>query len=190
MADIKTLLGDAYQEGMTLDEVNEALAAKDFVDRSVLNEYVPKSTADKYATEAAEYKKKLRATLTEAEQAAQAEKEKQDAKDARLQQLERTVSISSLKDKYIDLKYDSDTANKIAEATFDGDMDTVFDLQKKFLDNQQKSIRAEIMKNTPGASSGNQVEIDFTKQIQEAQAAGDFLTVSALLRQQAASNKK
>ena len=63
-------------------------------------------------------------------------------------------------------------------------------LQKKFLDNQQKAIKADLMKNMPGAISGNKVEIDYSKQIQEAQATGDFLTVSALLRQQAASRKK
>ncbi len=190
MADLKTLLGDAYQEDMTLEDINEALANKEFVDKGILSEYVPKSTADKYATEAAEYKKKLRATLTEAEQKQEAERERQEQIENELKSLRRSAAISGLEKKYLGLNYDAETASKIAEATYDNDMDTVFDLQKKFLDNQQKSIKAELMKNMPGAVSGNKVDIDYNKQIQEAQEKGDYLTVSALLRQQAASNKQ
>lgn len=190
MADLKALLGDAYQEDMTIEDINEALANKDFVDKGVLSEYVPKATADKYATEAADYKKKLRATQSEAEQAAQAEKERQEAIETELKSLRRSSSISGLEKKYLGLGYDTETASKIAESTYDNDMDTVFDLQKKFLDNQQRTIKADLMKNMPGAASSNKTEIDYSKQIQEAQTAGDFLAVSALLRQQAASSKK
>lgn len=185
MADLKTLLGDAYKDGMTTEEVGAALADKEFVDRSVLDGYVPKSTFDKTASEAADYKKKWKATQTEAEQAAQAEAERQTQIEEELKGLRKTTKVSEFEKNYLKLGYDAETASKIAEATYDGDMDTVFSLQGKFLENKQKSLKAEIMKNTPGAASGNQTDIDFTKQIQEAQAAGDYVRVSALLRQQA-----
>lgn len=190
MADIKTLLGDAYQEDMTIDQINEALAAKEFVDQGVLKDYVPKATFDKTASEAADFKKKWKATQTEAEQKAQEEKDKQEAIEAELKALRRTTSITGIEKQYLGLGYDAESAAKISEATFDNDLETVFEIQQRFLNNQKKSIRDEIMKNTPGAASGNHQDIDYTKLIQEAMAAGDQLTVSALLRQQAASTKK
>lgn len=190
MADLKTLLGDAYQEDMTLDAINEALAAKEFVDKKVLEEYVPKSTADKYATEAADYKKKWKATQTEQEQKQEAEKEEREAMLNELKALRRSSSISDLEKRYLGLEYDAETAAKIAVADYDGDKDTVFELQRKFKENLKKAARDEVLKKTPGAASGNETEIDYAKQIKEAQDAGDILRVSALLRQQALSNKK
>lgn len=190
MADLKTLLGDAYQDGMTLEDINTALAEKDFVDKGVLDGYVPKSTADKYASEAADYKKKWKATQTEAEQAAQAESERQTQIEEELKTLRRSTKVSEFEKNYLKLGYDADTASKIAEATHDGDMDTVFSLQGKFLENKQKALKADILKDMPGAISGNGTDIDYGKQIQEAQTAGDFVRVSSLLRQQAASTQK
>lgn len=189
MADLKTLLGDAYQEDMTLDEINEALANKDLIEKKELENYVPKDTFDKTASQVADYKKRLRATLTEAEQKAQEEKERQETIETELQSLRRSSAIAGLEKNYLGLGYDAETASKIAEATHDNDMETVFDLQKKFLDNKQKAIKAEIMKNVPGAVSGNNVDIDFDKRIHEAQQSGDWLQVSALLRQKAASTQ-
>lgn len=190
MADIKTLLGEAYHDDMTLDEINEALAAKEFVDKGVLDGYVPKATFDKAATEAADFKKQLRAKQSEAEQKAQEEKEAQDAMQNELKALRRTNDIAALEKMYLGLGYDADNASKIAVADYDGDKETRFDLEKKFHANKEKALRDEIMKNAPGAASGNHQEIDYTQKIQEAQAAGDILSVSALLRQQAASLKK
>lgn len=190
MADLKTLLGDSFKDGMTLEEINTALDEKEFVDKGVLEGYVPKSTADKYATEAADYKKKWKATQSEAEQAAQTEAERQVAIEEELKGLRRSAKVSEFEKKYLGLGYDTETASKVAEATYDNDMDTVFSLQGKFLENKQKAIKAEILKDMPGAASGNSVDVDFNKQIQEAQNAGDWTTVSALMRQQAASNQK
>lgn len=83
MADLKDLLGDAYKEDMTFDEVNAALAEKDLVDKSQFEGFVPKSLLEKANSEAADYKKKWKAAsseqerkaIEEAEQKAQAEEE-------------------------------------------------------------------------------------------------------------------
>lgn len=190
MADLKTLLGDAYQEGMSFEDINAALEEKEFIDKGVLESYVPKSMFDKTASEVAEYKKKLKATLTEAEQTAQLESERQTAIEEELKALRRTTKVSEFEKNYLKLGYDSETASKIAEATHDGDMDTVFNLQGKFLENKQKALKSELLKDMPGAISGNKTDIDYSKQIQEAQATGDFVRVSALIRQQSASTQK
>lgn len=190
MADLKTLLGDAYQEDMTLEQINEVLSEKDFVDKGILSEYVPKSTADKYATEAADFKKKWKATQTEAEQAAQAESERQLHIEEELKALRRTTKVSEFEKNYLKLGYDADTASKIAEATHDGDMDTVFNLQGKFLENKQKAIKADILKDMPGAISGNQSTVDYSKQIAEAQSSGNMALTASLIRQQAEANAR
>jgi len=140
MADLKTLLGDAYQDGMSFEEINEALAEKEFVDKGILEGYVSKSTFDKTASEAAEYKKKWRATQSEAEQAAQAEAERQASIEEELKSLRRAASVSEYEKKYLGMGYDPEMASEIASATYDGDMDTVFDLQSKFVGSKEKAI--------------------------------------------------
>jgi uncharacterized coiled-coil protein SlyX len=58
--DLKTLLGDDYKDGMTIEEINAALADKNFVDSSTLPKSVSKEVFDKTASELAAVKKKLR----------------------------------------------------------------------------------------------------------------------------------
>lgn len=190
MADLQTLLGDAYKEGMTLEEINAALADRELMDKSEMEGYVPKSLLDRANTEAADYKKKWRGALSEAEQKAQDEKEKQSAMENELNQLRKESKIAAYEKSYLGLGYDEKSAKEVAEAMFDGDMDTVFAIQKKFQDNKERSIKAELMKNMSMAPSGNQVTVDYSKQIAEAQANGNMALAASLIRQQAEANKK
>ena len=190
MADLQTLLGDAYKEGMTLDEINAALADRELMDKSEMDGYVPKSLLDKANTEAADYKKKWRGALSEAEQKAQDEKDKQTAMENELNQLRRESKIASYEKNYLGLGYDEKSAKEIAEAMFDGEMDTVFMLQKKFQENKERAIKADMMKNMSTAPSGNQATVDYSKQIAEAQANGNMALAASLIRQQAEANKK
>lgn len=59
MADIQTLLGDDYREGMTIEEINGILANKQFVDPTTLPKSVEKSVFDKTASELSKVKKEL-----------------------------------------------------------------------------------------------------------------------------------
>lgn len=190
MADLQTLLGDAYKEGMTLDEINAALADRDLMDKSEMDGYVPKSLLDKANTEAADYKKKWRGALSEAEQKAQDEKEKQTAMENELNQLRRDSKIAAYEKNYLGLGYDEKSAKEIAEAMFDGEMETVFMIQKKFQENKERAIKADLMKNMPAPPSGNQATVDYSKQIAEAQTNGNMALAASLIRQQAEANKK
>ena len=190
MADLQTLLGHAYKEGMTLDDINAALADRELMDKSEMDGYVPKSLLDKANTEAADYKKKWRGALSEAEQKAQDEKEKQTAMENELNQLRRDSRIAAYEKNYLGLGYDEKSAKEIAEAMFDGEMDTVFMLQKKFQENKERAIKADMMKNMSIAPSGNQATVDYSKQIAEAQANGNMALAASLIRQQAEANKK
>lgn len=190
MADLQTLLGDSYKEGMTLDEINTALADRDLIDKSEMDGYVPKSLLDKANTEAADYKKKWRGALSEAEQKAQDEKDKQAAMETELNQLRKESKIAAYEKSYLGLGYDEKSAKEVAEAMFEGDMDTVFMIQKKFQETKERAIKADIMKNMPTPPSGNQGAVDYSKQIAEAQANGNMALAASLIRQQAEANKK
>lgn len=190
MADIQSLLGDAYKEGMTLEEVNEALAERELVDKSQFDGFVPKSLLDKVTSEAADYKKKWKAASSAQEQKEIEEAEKQAQIEEELKTLRRASKVSDYEKQHLALKYDEKDAKEIAEALYDGDMDTVFRLQKKHEEALQKSIKAELMKQMPTPPSGNQTNIDYSKQIAEAQANGDMALAASLIRQQAEANAK
>ena len=188
MADLKELLGDAYKEDMTLEDINTALAEKEFISKDSLSEYVPKNIADKYATEAADYKKKWKAASSEQEQKQIEEAERQAHMEEELKTLRRASKVAEYEKQHLTLKYEEKDAKEIAEALYDGDMDTVFRLQKKHEEALQKAIKADLMKNMPTPPAGNQTSIDYSKQIAAAQASGDMALMAALIRQQAAAN--
>lgn len=188
MADIQSLLGDAYKEGMTLEEVNEALAERELVDKSQFDGFVPKSLLDKATSEAADYKKKWKAASSEQERKAIEDAEQQAQIQEELKTLRRASKVSDYEKQHLALKYDEKDAREIAEALYDGDMDTVFRLQKKHEEALQKSIKADLMKQMPTPPSGNQTKIDYSKQIAEAQVSGDMALMASLIRQQAEAN--
>lgn len=188
MADIQSLLGDAYKEGMTLEEINEALADRELVDKSQFDGFVPKSLLDKASSEAADYKKKWKAASSEQERKAIEDAEQQAQMQEELKTLRRASKVSEYEKQHLALKYEEKEAREIAEALYDGDMDTVFRLQKKHEEALQKSIKADLMKQMPTPPSGNQTTVDFGKQIAEAQASGNMALMASLIRQQAEAN--
>lgn len=92
--DIKELLGDAYKEGMTIEEINTALADKNFVDPSTLPKSVSKELYDKTSSELAKYKKENEdlksASLTDNEKL---QKALGDAETARLDFVKKSVRL-------------------------------------------------------------------------------------------------
>lgn len=188
MADLKELLGDAYKEDMTLEDINAALAERELVDKSQFDGFVPKSLLEKANSEAADYKKRWKTAASEQEQKQIEEAEKQAQIEEELKTLRRSSKVSEYEKQHLALKYDEKDAREIAEALYDGDMDTVFRLQKKHEEALQKSIKADLMKDMPTPPAGNQTTIDYSKQIADAQASGDMALMAALIRQQAAAN--
>ena len=92
---LQELLGDAYKEGMTLDEINEAIANKNLVDPSTLPKSVSKEVFDKTASELAKVKKELKELQEQsmtAEEKLQAEVEK-----AKQLQIDYSKELSKLR---------------------------------------------------------------------------------------------
>ena len=188
MADLKELLGDAYKEDMTFEDINAALAQRELVDKSQYDGFVPKTLLEKANSEAADYKKKWKAAASEQEQKQIEDAEKQAQIEEELKTLRRSSKVSEYEKQHLALKYDEKDAKEIAEALYDGDMDTVFRLQKKHEEALQKAIKADLLKDMPTPPAGNQTTIDYSKQIAEAQASGDMALMASLIRQQAAAS--
>lgn len=188
MADLKNLLGDSYKEGMTFEEVNAALAERDLVDKSQYEGFVPKTLLEKANSEAADYKKKWKEASSEQERKTIEEAEHKAKVDEELKSLRRENKVSKYEKQYLSQKYDAKDALEIAEALYDGDMDTVFKIQQRHEEELKKGIKAEIMKDMPTPPSGNQTNIDYNKLIAEAQEHGDMVAVASLIRRQSEEN--
>lgn len=113
-----------------------------------------KRAMDKASSEAADYKKKYNATLSEQEKASVEQAEEQHRRDERLAELERENSIHKFTESYLDLGYDKESAIAAATAQVDNDVETLFKLQKKILDEKLLAKEQELIKDMPRAKTG------------------------------------
>ena len=152
---IKDLLKDAYKEGMTLEEIETALAGIDLPGDNSAEIDRLKAALSKSNSEAADYKKQLREKMS-----AEEVKAKEDAdmiaeltkeRDALL----REKTVAGYKAKYLALGYDEKLADETAEAMVNGETDKVFANHNKHLIAVEKKIRADVLKDTPKPEGGN-----------------------------------
>lgn len=113
-----------------------------------------KREKDKNASEAAEWKKKFRATQSEKERADEQKAEAEAAKEQRLEQLEREVKVRDLVENFMELGYAKDLAKQAAEAQVDGDTDLLLKIQKSVSEAQKKAWEADFLKNRPEINAG------------------------------------
>jgi len=199
MASLKELLGDAYKEGITLEEIETALAEKDLVDRTELGEVVSKATFDKTASELSALKKelkKLKESSMTAEEKVQAELDKatelqkQYARElAKLKAKEIFIGAGLTEKDYTSLldvvvSEDEDLTASRAKAMVD-----VINVQKQAV---EKAVKADLLKGTPKppAGSGANPKVDYEKEIAAARERGDMVAVAALIRQQQMAEKQ
>lgn len=143
-------------ETLSVEEKLAALEAYEYDDHSTeiadLDKY--KDAVTKATHEAAELKKQLK-TLQDQQKTGNT---KADATIAQLQEqvaeLTRQNTISSYTAQYVALGYEAELAKATAIATADGDVATVFENQQKFLEQHDKDVKANILKQTPGPAKG------------------------------------
>ena len=121
-----------------------------------------KRAMERANSEAADYKKKYNATLSEQERASQEKAEEQARRDERLAELERENSIHKFTESFFDLGYDKESAIAAATAQVDNDVETLFKLQKKILDEKVLAKEQELIKDMPRATTGKYAS--FTKE--------------------------
>lgn len=199
MASLKELLGDTYKEGITLEEIEAALAERDLVDRSELGEVVSKAIFDKTASKLSALKeevKKLKESSMTVEEKAQAELnkatelQKQYGRElAKLKAKEIFIGAGLAEKDYASLldvvvsEEEEVTAGR-AKAMVD-----VINAQKQAV---EKAVKADLLKGTPKppAGSGANPKVDYEKEIAAARERGDMVAVAALIRQQQMAEKQ
>ena len=162
MTDLKTLLGDQYKEGMTLEEIMNLEVEMPKPDTSAYDNL--KKRFDEVASEAANYKKQLRANMTEAEQKAAADAEKYANMEAELEKLKADNAIAENAKGLVAIGYEESVANEVASALFHGDAKAVIQAQGKFVEAQKKAVLAEALKNTPVPPAAGATGTEMTKE--------------------------
>ena len=143
-------------DSLSLEEKVAALENFEYDDHSdaVAELEKHKDATNKATKEAAEYKKQLKALQDQQKTG----NSKADETIARLQEqvdeLTRQNTISSYTAQYVALGYDTELAAATAIAITDGDVATVFENQRKFLDAHDKQTKADILKQTPRPGQG------------------------------------
>ena len=143
-------------DSLSLEDKVAALENFEYDDHSEAVESLGKykDATDKATKEAAEYKKQLKALQDQQKTGSS----KADATIAQLQEqvaeLTRQNTISSYTAQFVALGYEAELAQATAIATADGDVATVFENQRKFLEAHDKQTKADILKQTPGPAKG------------------------------------
>lgn len=162
MADIQSLLGDEYREGMTVEEINAVLANREFVDPTTLPKSVEKSIFDKTASELAKAKKELGELKNNNLSGEEKVNAAIAAADARAN--EYSVKLNRLEVEKLfmaDGLAEADYADVIDDIVSE-DADKTMKLAKNLLavvksqkSAAEKAVRAELLKKTPKPPAGN-----------------------------------
>ena len=192
MSDLKTILGDSYNEGLTVSEIETLLADKNLVNTETLPKSVDKSVFDKTASELATIKKERDAlkqsVMTDAEKAQQALLQAQESAKQYQTQLnkltvEKLFATKGIKEEdYADMlddivSFDTDKAIALANK--------VVSLVSKQSVAVEQTVKQGLLNDTSrppqGAVLSNGV-VDYVKEIQLAQETGDLARAIALTR--------
>ena len=176
MSYLSDLLGNAYTDGMTEDEISTALETIMTNTANKHNSEITdlKATLSKKNAEAAKYKQQLRGLQSEDEAKQQAQKEEWDRITSENEQLKQTIAISERQAQLLGIGYDTELAAETAKAMVSGDLNTVIANQQKFIEVKAKELATNAMKNTPRPPMGDASKgIDYSAKISEALAKGD-----------------
>ena len=146
--------------GMTIQDVN--VKSQEPVNTEPVKDEKPesaeiaklKAALSKASSDAAEWKRQLREkqTADEREKAERAEQEQ--AMREELETLRKEKQVSDYTGKCLALNMDADLAGKTANALADGDMDSVFDCLKAFVEATKTRLNNEALNRQPGLSAG------------------------------------
>lgn len=113
-----------------------------------------KAALSRANSQAAEYKRALREKQTETERAEAERAEQEQAMRDELETLRKEKRVSDYTGKCLALNMDAELAGKTATALADGDMDSVFDCLKDFVDATVTRLNNEALNRQPNLSTG------------------------------------
>ena len=189
MSYLSDLLGDSYKEGMTEEEISDALekiedSKSDQLQKNESEISKLRDAVSKANSEAAKYRRQLTAKQSDAKAAEINQKEEYEKLVQENTELKKSISISERKAELIGIGYEEKLANETATAMVDGNLDVVIANQKKYLDEQKKVIKDEHMKNTPRPKEGSvqAVSTEYAKMSADAQASGNISAMAYYTR--------
>ncbi len=146
--DVSTING--FNDLSPEDQV-KALLGYEFEDTTKL-----KNALNKTSSELAEYKRQLKEKMTEQERIEEERKAKEAEREELLKSLMRDKTIADNKAQFLSVGYSDELAKKSAEAMADGNMTEIFSGFKSFLEERDRSIKAELLKGTPAPKGGTE----------------------------------
>ena len=139
---------------MSAEEKLQALESYEYDDgTSEIERY--KNATSKANSEAAEWKKKHNALLSEDEKSKQEQADYIAELKKQNEELLKERDVAKYKTELIATGYSEDLATETANALFSGDVSVVLKNQAKFVAEQKKAVIAESVKNTPIPPVGN-----------------------------------
>lgn len=153
MAKIDTSTIEGYAE-MTAEQKIAALEGFEYDDNAAEVQRL-KNASDKSSKDAAEWKRKYQAQLTEEEKKRQESEEEYKKMEEELQELRHEKVKSTYKAKLLADGYDEELADASATALAEGDTETFFANQKKFLSARDKKTQETLMGGTPRPGAGS-----------------------------------
>ena len=152
MAKIDTSKIEGYASMSAEDKV-KALEAMEYEDNAAEVERL-KNANSKANSEAAEWKRKHNALLSDEDKRKQEDADARAAMEKELADLRKEKTVSEYKAQYLAQGYSDKLATETAQALADGDTDKVFANQQKFLDEYAKTVKADALKKMPKPGSG------------------------------------
>ncbi len=137
-----------------LDGDDDVSLAEQVAQLKVQNAKLKKAN-DKATSEAASYKKQLREKQTAEEIALQEKAEKEAEREEQFQKLLRENTITKFEKNFLALGYPANLAAKAAAAQCDNDTDELFSIQQTFIEEKEKTMKADWMKSMPNPPAGN-----------------------------------
>lgn len=113
-----------------------------------------KRQADKASSEAADYKKKWKSSMSEAEKASMEKAEKEAAREEEFNQLKRENNINRLEKSYLQLGFTPDEAARMAVAETDNDQEAKIKIMSEVDGRKKKAYEAEFLASRPDVNIG------------------------------------
>lgn len=130
------------------------LSAEEQLQQALVEIEKLKRAQEKAASDAADWKKKYNATLTDAQKAAQEKAEKEADRQEQFDKLLKENTVNKLSKNFLKLGYPEDKAEEAANAQYDGDTDTLYKLQMEHEQSLVKQKEAEWLKSRPVVTTG------------------------------------
>lgn len=123
-----------------------------------------KREKDKACSEAAEFKKKYKEQLSEAEKASMEKAEKEAAREEEFNKLVRENNINRLEKQYLKLGYTADEAERMAIAEADNDQELKIKIMSEVDGRKQKEFEEKFYASRPNVNVGGGTGVSISKE--------------------------